>query len=179
MALSNAEKVKRYRERQKEKKKEDMLKPEQKSNVFRKPFFEYFPVDQQISDAYCQSLELAGMEAVLFEDDTGPEVSTLDDMSVEDAAQVFGALHGNSLGKAEVIIACLLDAASDLAFRVSDYKKVEITARIAELEQADLSDLDSRRKAIQEISELQAMLAELEKSIRITFPQWKVGTQSK
>ena len=47
MPLSNAEKVRRYRERQKAKKQEELKQPTPPSDVFRKPFFEFFPPEQQ------------------------------------------------------------------------------------------------------------------------------------
>lgn len=177
MALSNAEKVKRYRERQKEKKQDELKQPPPPSTVFKKPFFEFFPVDQQLGAACTQSLELAGMTPVLFEDDSGPEASTLDDLNdgFEDtgASNPFAKSKGSSLGKAEVLIGCLLDAASDLAGWVSDYKKSEILARIAEIEASDLSDPEARRAAFEKVAILKSAYADFDKSIRWTMPQWK------
>ena len=130
MALSNAEKVRRYRERQKAKKEAELKKPTARSEVFKTPFFEFFPIDEQTGSQYVQSLELGGLAPLMFEDDSGPEVSTLDDFDAVDAddefANPFGDSRGSSLGKAEVVVACLLDAASDLAAWINDYKKAEI-----------------------------------------------------
>lgn len=178
MPLSNAEKVRRYRERQKAKKQEELKQPTPPSEVFRKPFFEFFPVDEQLGAAYTQSLELAGIEPVMFNDDSGPETTTLDDLGdpFEDdgVSNPFGDLKGSSLGRAEVLIGCLLDAATDLAGWVSDYKKSEIKARIAEIEASDLPDAEARRAAFARVAELNRLLDELDKSIRWTMPQWKV-----
>ena len=80
MALSNAEKVRRYRERQKARRQEELKQPTPPSGLFKIPFFEFFPVDDQVGSQYCQSLELAGVSPPLFEDDSGPEVTTLDDL---------------------------------------------------------------------------------------------------
>lgn len=178
MALSNAEKVRRYRERQKAKKQEDLKQPTPPSEVFRKPFFEFFPVDEQTGSAYMQSLELAGVEPLFFEDDSGPESSTLDDLrdDFEDDgfSNPFGDHKGSSLGKAEVLIGCLLDAAADLAEWVGDYKKAEIKARIAEIEDSDLPDAEARRAAFARVAELNRLLEDLGKTIRWPLPQWKV-----
>ncbi len=182
MALSNAEKVRRYRERQKAKKAEELKRPTEPTYDLEKPFFEFFPLDEQLGSAYCQNLELCGIEPILFEDDTGPEVSTLDDLSdpVEPTGKSnpFGSSQGTSLGKAEVILGCLLEAAQDLAYRVNDYKKSELRARIAELEESDLADEAVRKEAIAKIAVLTKKIAELEKSVRFQFPIWKTEMAS-
>lgn len=179
MALSNAEKVRRYRERQKAKKQEDLKQPTPRSDLFRTPFFEFFPVDEQVGSQYVQSLELAGVQPLLFQDDSGPEVSTLDDLAddLEEAGfgNPFGDSTGSSLGKAEVLISSLLDAASDLAFQVNAYKKAEINRRIKEIETFDLSDAEAKRAAFAEMSELKTMLEALDKQIRWPIPVWKPG----
>ena len=178
MALSNAEKVKRYRERQKAKKQEALKQPTPASDVFKKPFFEFFPVDEQLGSAYAQSLELGGIQPLHFEDNTGPETTTLDDIldfdGKNDAANFFGEHAGTSLGKAEVLIGCLLDAATDLAGWVNAYKKSEIRARIAEIETSDLSDAEQKRAALTEVVRLNKLLDGLDKEIRWPLPVWKV-----
>ena len=182
MPLSNAEKVRRYRERQKAKKQEELKQPAPPSDAFKRPFFEFFPVEEQLGAAYTQSLELAGMQPLLFEDDTGPETSTLDALEdpLEDggASNPFGDQKGSSLGKAEVIIGCLLDAATDLAGWVNAYKKSEISARIAEIEASDLSDPETRSAAFVKVAELKRLLEEVDKTIRWSMPQWKVDLDS-
>ena len=178
MPLSNAEKVRRYRERQKAKKQQEMNQPTPPSEVFRKPFFEFYPVDQQLDSAYTHSLELAGIQPLLFEDDSGPETATLDDILDDEgqnaAHSFFGSQAGSSLGKAEVLIGCLLNAAADLAGWVSDYKKSEIKARIAEIEAEELPDPEARRAAFARVAELNRLLEELDRTIRWSMPQWKV-----
>lgn len=177
MALSNAEKVRRYRERQKEKKQQELKQPTPRSEIFKTPFVEYFPLDEQVSSLYCQSLEMAGIHPLMFNDDSGPEASTLDDLrdDFEEAgtSNPFGDAKGSSLGKAEVLVSCLLDAANDLASWINDYKKSEIKARIAELEAGDLPDADARREAFAKVAELNNMLAELDNTIRWPLPVWK------
>lgn len=182
MPLSDAEKARRYRERQKAKKQAALKMPTPPSEIFKKPFFEFYPIDVQVSSQYCQSLELAGFEAVTFLDDTGPEASTLDDLSDPNepsgSSNPFGSSAGNSLGKAEVIIGCLLDAASDLAAEVNAYKRSEIATRIGEIEASDLTDPDARRAAFDQVVALKNMLADLEKEIRWPLNIWKVDAPS-
>ena len=182
MALSNTEKVKRYRDRQKAKKQAELLQPTPPSDIFRTPFFEFFSADDQSGSQYAQSLELAGIRPLGFDDDSGPEVSTLDDLSdtSEETGFLnpFGESKGSSLGKAEVLIGCLLDAASDLAGWVNDYKRTEITARIREFENSDLLDADAKREAFAKITELNKMLEDLGKMVRWPMPLWKVDLKT-
>jgi hypothetical protein len=178
MALTNAEKVKRYRERQKALKQAELLKPTPPTEVFKKPFFEFFTTEDRIGGAYSQCLELAGFVPVPFDDDTGPEVSTLDDLSdpKEEGgfSNPFGDSKGSSLGKAEIIVALLLDAATDLAGWVNDYKKSEIKARLAEIEASEWPDAGSKRMAFAKVAELNKMLRDLDKEVRVPIPRWKV-----
>lgn len=178
MPLSNAEKVRRYRERQKAKKQAELKQPAPPSETLQTPFSEFFTISEQTGSAYVQALELAGIHPPLFEDDSGPEVSTLDDLrdpfEAGGVSNPFGKQKGSSVGKAEVIIGCLLDAATDLAGWVSDYKKAEIKARIAEIEASDLPDAEARRAAFDKVAELKQLLDELDRTIRWSMPQWKV-----
>lgn len=181
MALSNAEKVRRYRERQKAKKQEQLRQPEPPSNLFRRPFFEFFTEDEQMSSQYSQSLELTGIEPPVFDDDRGPEASTLDDLSdpsAEDGSiNPFGTSAGSSLGRAEVMIGCLLDAAADLAAWVNDYKKSEIKARIAEIEATEAATTEARSEAFAKVAEMTKMLEDLDKTIRWPLPVWKADNK--
>ena len=73
-----------------------------------------------------------------------------------------------------MLIGCLLNAAADLAGWVSDYKKSEIKARIAEIEAEELPDPEARRAAFARVAELNRLLEELDRTIRWSMPQWKV-----
>lgn len=177
MALSNAEKVRRYRERQKARKQDELKQPTAGREIFKTPFFEFFTPDQQLGSQYVQTLELAGIEPAMFNDDSGPEVSTLDDLTddMEETgfSNPFGDSKGSSLGRAEILVASLLDAASDLASWINDYKKSEIKARIVELEASELPDAEARRDAFAKVAELTKMLADLDKTVRWPLPVWK------
>jgi hypothetical protein len=65
----------------------------------------------------------------------------------------------------------LNDTAITLAYSINAYKRGEIKARIAELEQS--ADVD-RATAMQEAVRLNKILDQLNKHVRMTFLQWKV-----
>lgn len=181
MALSNSEKVRRYRERQKAKKQDELRKPTANTDLFRTPFFEFFTMDEQIGSQYVQSLELGGIHPVLFEDDSGPETPTLDDIPNEpDGSEhsVFGDSKGSSLGKAEVLISCLLSSVEDLASQVNRYKKTELRKRIAEIEAQDQTEPEAKRAAFAKMRELTEMLEDLDKELRWPIQVWKPNTRS-
>jgi hypothetical protein len=162
MALTPAEKQRRYRER-----KEAKLAAEAESaGIFIRPFSDFY------ADNWNSELEfyfdVMGFKAPDFDDDSGikPLTESLDAEDVEKAA--------NSLGKAEMIISCLLDAAGELARSVKQYKAEEINARIAELEARDLSDPEAKKQALADIVRLTKYRDQLEKQVRWSLPQWKV-----
>lgn len=84
-----------------------------------------------------------------------------------------GPLRG-SIGRAERMVGCLMDAASLLATEINAYKRKEIDARIHEIETGDLSDPKARKQALADIVRLKKMLDQLNRQVRWTFPQWKV-----
>ena len=83
-------------------------------------------------------------------------------------------LNRRSLGRAEMMITALNEAAENLAFYVNKYKRTEIKARLAEIEASDLSDPETKRAALKNAARLNKMLEQLDKQVRLTFPQWKV-----
>lgn len=179
MALSNAEKVRRYRERQKEQEKIASLTLD---NVFALPFFEFWQDGSYQSDLE-NALGLAGLVAPVIEDDQPPEAFVLPHIIeglgrwVED--DPFGRLEHatsqqGSLPRAEVMLDQYLDAARVLADALNAYKRQEIKARLAEIEASDLSEPDAKKAALQQAARLQKMLDQLDKQVRHTFPQWKV-----
>lgn len=104
-----------------------------------------------------------------FSNDDGIELLSDDAL---DADEMRNA--SNSLGKAELILNVLGDIATTLAADVNAYKKKEISNRIAEIETSDLSDPDTRKKALADIVRLKKMLDQLDKQVRWSFPQWEV-----
>lgn len=109
-----------------------------------------------------------------FSDDSGPrsidgEVELMKDENYDPYAGYDG-----SIGRMECLIDNMLASALLLANIVNDYKAGELRSRISEIEQSDLSDPETKRKALADIVRLQKILDELSKQVRWTFPQWKV-----
>ena len=171
MANANAEAQRRWRQNQKEKTKGDLRKGRAVKDVFRSPFHEFFEGEDHFS-SFNLPLALAGIEAPEFEDDRGPEAFVLNDATagVDDP---FGGATG-ALGRAEVMVGCLIDAAVFLAQLTNTYKRQEIAARLAEVEASDLSEPAAKKAALQDAARLNKMLDQLDKQVRWTFPQWKV-----
>lgn len=82
--------------------------------------------------------------------------------------------YRGSIGRAERMASLLIDAGSNLANLINDYKRKEIAARIHEIETSDLSNPDIRKQAQADIVRLKKMLGQLGKQVRRTFPQWRV-----
>ena len=72
------------------------------------------------------------------------------------------------------MIDLLLEAASELANIVNRYKRDELAARRKEIEESDLSDPEERRTAIDNITQITRIEAELSKNVRQTLPIWKI-----
>lgn len=170
MSNANAEAQRRWRQRQKEKRKDDLKIGASASEVFKVPFFQAVG-DLSSSSDFADAFELAGIPTPEFKDDRGPEAYSLDD-GAEDAG-LFDEAKG-SLGRAEIMVGCLITAALDLARLVNGYKQTEIKARLSEIEASDLSDTETKKAALKESARLNKMLDQLDKQVRWTFPQWKV-----
>ncbi|ADE86075.1 hypothetical protein [Rhodobacter capsulatus] len=168
MAKSNAERLRAFKERKKEKEKVASLTLD---GVFKTPFFETLPPDYDTESQFADSFEFIGLPTPVFNDDLGIEHHTL--YSDESAAELF-ELNRRSLGRAEMMITALNEAAENLAFYVNKYKRTEIKARLAEIEASDLSDPETKRAALKNAARLNKMLEQLDKQVRLTFPQWKV-----
>lgn len=169
MALTPAEKQKAYRERQKEIKRADLKSGSlEAAQVSKRLFSDTFQSDPNATD-FELALGLAGMVAPAFDDERGPTETSLSE-TIDGVIDPFGDASG-ALGRAEVTIGCLIDAAATLAGIVNHHLKTEINDRLAELEDPKLTD---RPTAIKEAVELNKMLDQLSKQVRWTFPQWKV-----
>ncbi|KAA8606029.1 hypothetical protein AL036_16415 [Salipiger aestuarii] len=169
MALSAAERKRRQRERERKQAEENKLKISEAASVFyRTPFFEFLG-DHGFDIDFDLALALAGIESPQFEDDRGPQEFVLNDATAG-VEEPFGKAK-DSLGRAEVIIDCLTDAAAALASRVNEYKRHELSARLAELETSRETD---RSTAMKEAVRLNKMLDQLDKQVRRNFHQWKV-----
>ena len=105
----------------------------------------------------------------MIEDERDPVAFALEEV-VAGVENPFPGAKG-AIGRAEVIIDCLVDAASELAGVVNNYKRHEIESRLSELESSSEAD---RATAMKEAVRLNKMLDQLSKRVRRDFPQWKV-----
>lgn len=168
MPKSNAERLREFKARKKD---EENIASLTLDDVFKKPFFEHLPRDFAEDSAFADNFEFIGVPAPEFTDDLGIEHHTL--YSEDSALQLF-QLDRRSLGRAEVMVTALIEAAQDLAGYVADYKRDEIKARLEEIEASDLSEPAAKKAALQEAARLNKMMDQLDKKVRFTFPQWKV-----
>ena len=168
MVLTGAEKVRRFRERQKEEEKQELRRSEKTQHWYvERGFSEYADHSGERID-YEMALDVAGFEPDGFYDEADPKSAT-----GEIEPSTYDGIKG-ALGKAELTIGMLLEAATTLAGMVNDFKQQEINTRIAELEASDLSDPDARKQALAAIVKLTKYRDQLSKQVRWTLPQWKV-----
>ena len=73
-----------------------------------------------------------------------------------------------------MLVECLISAASQLAHQLKTYKLAEINAAITRLENLDLSDPATKKRALADIVRLNKMRDRLNKEVRRPFPQWQV-----
>ncbi|MGA0539039.1 hypothetical protein [Neotabrizicola sp. VNH66] len=170
MALSQAEMQRQYRKRLKEKAKLANLAAA--DETFRLPFCEFF---NESGSSVAETLAIGGMYAPVFDDDRGPRphgVNGVFDHNHDDDPALDDSVR--SLGRAELVIETLIDAAAEFAAKVNEYKRQEIKARLAEIEASDLSEPEAKKAALKDAARLNKMLDQLDKQVRWTFPQWKV-----
>ncbi len=176
MANANAEAQRRWRERQKQKRL-DALKLEtavQDESLFRLPFFEAYENDGNAQNVDI-SLDVAGIAPLVFSDDSGPKSFTglIEQGADENGEEAYIGAR-DSLGRAEIAVGCLIEAAAELAGIINSYKRKEVMQRIAEIEASDLSDQAERKAALAQIVRLNKLLDQLSKQVRWTFRQWKI-----
>lgn len=165
MAMTNAEKKQAQRDREEAARRaaEDSTYP-----YLKETFSEFLFHESNYSNVEI-ALGLAGIEAPLIENEQGPEVFALEDV-IAGVENPFPGASG-AIGRAEITIDCLVDAAMELAIVVRNYKRQEIEARLAELENSETAD---RATAMKEAVKLNKILDQLDKQVRRSFPQWKV-----
>jgi hypothetical protein len=162
MALTPSEKQKRYRERLKEK---ERAAPEITREFLKQSFNEY--LDENLSEwtEVTTYLEWAGVKhPPEFESDEDPEWIN---------EETDGPYRG-AIGRAERMVGCFLDAATQLAEIINDYKRQEIERALAELERADLSDPAVKKEVVANLVRLNKIQDRLKKRVRWTLPEWKV-----
>lgn len=166
MALSNAEIQKQWRERQKTKRQKAT---DATSNDLRRPFHDWLAANRINWDEFVIPLDIAGITPPEFEDNRDPSSAT-----GEIDINIYAGKRG-SIARAELTVDGLLEAARALAEHVNAYKREEISARIEELENANLTDPVTRKDALADIVRLTKARDRLDKQVRYTLPEWKVS----
>lgn len=165
MAMSAAERKRVSRQRQRE---AQRRAGDQAEAFLKTPFFEIAHDDPNWDDIDL-TFDLMGIEPPTFRDDAGPKSFNGD---IDDDA--YESFPANSLGRAEVMVGSLLDAAQALAKVINNYKTAEIDARIAEIEASDLSDPEQRKQALEDIVQLRKIRERLTKEVRRSMPVWSI-----
>lgn len=173
MVLSPAEKQSRYRERQKAAKEAaDRLAQENIDRLFPATFHDFFN-EHGDNTTFHIAFDAMGMDAPEFTDNSDPK-SLSGQIEIDNAEFGENLGYTGSLGRAENMIEQLIDATVSLSGIVNEFKRDQITARLNEIEQADLADPSARKAAMGEVVRLNKLLERLSKPARWSFPQWKL-----
>jgi len=154
---------------------EDMRRqPDSTYEFLDTPFHRFIEERMSLSDVELM-FDLMGLEPPTFADDRGPEAFASDGCfrTDEDRDDAFQGYAG-SIGRAEVMVGHLMDAAVELADVINRYKKQALKKRRAEIEAADLSDPNKRREALETATRIARIEEALNKNVRRTLPQWMV-----
>lgn len=171
MALSAKERkqAQTKRERQALARKTDATYP-----YLKTPFFERLEKDGNWSSVEL-CFDLLGIDPPVFDDDRGPESFANEACfsTDEDRVEAFQCSE-KSIGRAEVMVDMLLDAATELSQIINRYKQDELQKRRVELEKSDLSEPNRRTEALEAAAEIAKLQDELQKNVRRSFPAWRV-----
>lgn len=171
MAMSNAEKVRRYRER---KKAAHEAAPDLTIEFVKGKLSKFIHAQSRSSyaDAF-EFIENAVPLGLEFPEGFFNERHTYD---VDDLVGGESSLSGKSLlVRMEALAGLFLDAASELHRTINNFKLEQIDARISEIEGADLSDAKAKARALQDIVMLQGIKSNLEgKTFRRSFAEISV-----
>jgi hypothetical protein len=156
------------KQKQLEREAAERRRTEDASYLFLKtPFFKYLENDPNWSSVE-MNFDTMGLPAPDYTDDTGPA-----SYSDQIEADVYTGFAG-SIGRAEIMVEQLLDAASELASIINRYKISEIQARLTELELEDTSDPAKRRAIMDTAVRLDKLKEHLERSVRRSLREWSL-----
>ena len=82
--------------------------------------------------------------------------------------------HLGALGRAELEVDLLIDAARTLAMMVNGYKRKVISDRLKQIESHELADPQTRAERLREVVELTKAQERLAKTVRAEIPQWQL-----
>jgi hypothetical protein len=163
MAISAAERQRRYRERKAEK----LAQAGDPTDAIATVKFSDWMDDWSFIEA---ALDWAGLKVPDFEaqGDTDPDWQVQHDEGYEKDP------NRGSIGRFERMADQLFDAASELAHKINEYKKEQVARRIAQIETMDMSDLAKRKEALAELAKLNKLLERLSKSTRYDVPTYRL-----
>lgn len=170
MVISNAESQRRWRQRQKEKKAEERKQAED-SHWYIKKDFDRFAVAH--SSEYRLALEMAGFTDQPFSDGAMPYEIPDYTPDPNDPAEKG---YYTGIGRAELTVMWLTEAAKALAASLNKFKVEEIESRIKEINISEFTDPAAIKQALNEITHLTKMRDQLSKTVRVNLPQWKVSS---
>lgn len=171
MAISNAEAQRRWRQRQKEKRAKEFKQAEDLHWYVKGDFENFLCTEDRNGGDYPIALEMLGFEYQPFTDGSMPYEIPDYQLDPENPAEK-GFFTG--IGRAEVSVVWLIEAAKALSASLNAFKLKEIDSRIKEIEAAELTDTAAKKQALKDIVRLNKMRDQLTKQVRITLPQWKV-----
>ncbi|RWN01056.1 MAG: hypothetical protein EOR86_04170 [Mesorhizobium sp.] len=162
MALSNAERQRRHYERRKAAAKVTSDATELTRPFLGRPYCAFVGSDSDWDQVEIP-LRLAGIEPPRFDDDRGPVFAPgLEGLELPTHLT-------DSVGRAELMVECLLDAASALAASINRYKRAEITEALSNIRRAA-----GNAAALTDADQLEHLLERLNKRVRWSLPEWKV-----
>ena len=150
--------------------------PDSSYPFLHRPFFDWLKDNAENNwHIFYAEILAAGFDAPEFLDDSGP--SSFDGayeggLTGTDEDPYAG--YEGSIGRAESIVDHLLSSASLLALVIQEYKLEQLDDRIAEIENADLSDPDKRKGALADMVKMAKIREQLQKQTRYQVPGYKV-----
>lgn len=169
MAMTPAERKQKQMERDRAALREQ---PDSTYPFLTTPFYQW--IEGTDWEAAEHDINAAGMNLPLLADDNGPK--SVDGEVERGASEDWHPYAGyqGSIGRAESMVDYMLSALSQMTAAINNYKAEQIAARISELERSDLSDPAAAKQALADIVRLTKMQEQLEKTVRISLPQWKI-----
>lgn len=107
-----------------------------------------------------------------FKQETDPESASGD--FVFPASEDGSYSYRGALGRAELEVALLIEAAKTLAGLINAYKRGTIVDRLKQIEADELNNPNTRPVKIKEVVDLNKALELLDKSVRAEIPQWEL-----
>jgi hypothetical protein len=179
MALSNTEKQRRYRERQRAKRAEELKTADQAfgDSVNRTPFFESFQQSEGLSE-FQLYFDVMNIDAPDFTDDSGPKsMFGIVENAMDGRGDPYDGAKG-SLGRGEVMVGALLSAATALADIIQRHKLGEIAARMKDIELELAANPTAASRLAVRLAGLAKMREDLQHNIRWTVPNWQTSPSS-